>query len=66
MKIKLPGWPINIRIERVVRNTQTVIQKNEFKVCEPVTREVTDRFGTRKRIAVIHVTPDRIRYKLIP
>lgn len=55
--IKLPKtWPVTIG--SVTKRQITIIQKNEFKVCQPVTREKTEWFGFKKRILLVHLKED--------
>ena len=47
-------WPFT-----VIRKKQlTILQKNEFKACQPATREVSEWFGLKKRLLLIHLRDD--------
>jgi hypothetical protein len=42
----------------VTKRQLTVIQKNEFKICQPAIRERSEYFGFRKKTLLIHLTKD--------
>lgn len=57
MKIDLSKiWPF--RVTQVTKRQLTVIQKNEFKICQPAIRERSEYFGFRKKTLLIHLTKD--------
>jgi len=56
-KLSLPKvWPF--KIVHTTKRQLTIIQKNEFKICQPATREISEYFGFRKRSVAIHLTAD--------
>jgi hypothetical protein len=57
MKLNLPKvWPF--KFVHTTRRQITVLQKNEFKVCQPVTREVSEWLGFKKKLFAIHLKND--------
>lgn len=57
MKINMPkNWPVTIGSIR--KRQMTTVQKNEFKICAPAYREVSEYFGLKKRILLIHLKTD--------
>jgi hypothetical protein len=56
-KLSLPKvWPF--KIEHTTKRQLTIIQKNEFKICQPATREKPEWLGFKKRFVAIHLTAD--------
>lgn len=49
-------WPITIG--NVSKRQLTIIQKNEFKICQPVTREISEYLGFKKKTILIHLKAD--------
>lgn len=55
--IKLPKkWPLNF--SNVTKRQLAILQKNEFKICQPAYREVSEYLGFKKKVLLIHLTDD--------
>jgi hypothetical protein len=50
--------PLKIKYSRIVKRQLTVLQKNEFKICQPATREKSEWFGFKKKLLLIHLKED--------
>jgi hypothetical protein len=54
IKVELPDLPY----KREDKHQLITLQKNEFEICQPITREVSSWFGIKKKLVMAHRTAE--------